>query len=386
MLITSDEAFGFGQQVTGGKPVDQTPENLINVSDKTQLKSELAKLTAASTSPTVLALAASNYEFKDETQRVFTIGAKNVTIRAQQGSRVELKNLALVLDLATIDNILIEDLALHSNGVKNHGTNDAILFDGTTSTAGVTNRVRITHCTFDGYPDMGVEIRSHLSRLLATIDHCHFVDRKPGKGKFHNRGSINVASVIDDNSVRLNGSSSVTVAFNFFEDIWRRSPRVSATGNRAHIFNNLLFRWGFGNETDPTWGGMLIENKAMAVIQANRFIPWARKASGEEARTNALKHDADTTVDVGDIGLVELGQQDFLNELDNAKGKPGDYFTSPLLPKGNFATIPVSSWYAGLQLTAPMVTQASAVPWATIISRAGTLVRDPRHPLNTGTF
>jgi uncharacterized membrane protein len=378
MLITSDDAFGFGQQVTGGKPLTGATKNLVEVNDKTQLKTALGNLTAASTAETVITIAANDYEFKEETQNKFTIGAKNVTIRAKKDNRVELKNIGLVLDLASIDNILIKDLAFHSDGSS--GSNDAILFDGTAATSGVTNRVRITHCTFDGYKDMAIEIRSALSRLLATIDHCHFVDRNPGGGDFLNRGSINIASVIASGGQRLDGNSFVTVAFNFIEDVWRRSPRVAAKGSQAHIFNNVLSRPGFGNTESLKWNGIVIENKATAAIQANRIIPWSEKASGVAVRARTLKHDDNTTVDVGDIGSPDLGQADLRNELDNAKGKPDNYFTSPIRPEGSFATLLVSLWYTGLGLVSPPVTPAGRVPWADVIARAGTLVRDPLHP------
>ena len=64
--------------------------------------------------------------------------------------------------------------------------------------------------------------------------------------------AIDIASVIMDDAAntRLTGNSAVTIAFNVFEDVWRRSPRIAQTGNFGHVFNNLLYHWGFGNNDD----------------------------------------------------------------------------------------------------------------------------------------
>jgi pectate lyase len=375
-MLTNDAAFGFGQNVTGGGTAVEPP-----ITSRQELIDKLTNL-GSSTTPTVLTLAAGDYEFKHETQKTFTIGAKNLTLCAATGQRVQLKNFGLSLDLACVDNVLIENLAFHSDGDALPA--ECILFDGTNSSAGVTNRVRITHCTFDGYKDIAIEMRSYRSLVLATIDHCHFVDRHPGERlPFIDRGAINVASVIDEKTTkRTPGNSAVTIAFNLFEDVWRRSPRIAQTGNFGHVFNNLLYRWGFGNKEDAitSWNGVSIGNETyltgetVAAVHANRFIPWADKATGPAAR-GAFEHDSNTR--------VNIGGQPFPNRFDKPDGRADG--NSPLAPapdrrNGFPAAVKVRERYQSQGITPPMVTPADQVPWQTLIDRAGTLVADPNHP------
>lgn len=374
MLLTSDAAFGFGQNVTGGGAAAET-----RITGRQELIDELNRL-GSSTTATVLTLVAADYEFKHEAQRTFTIGAKNLTLRAAAGQRVQLKNFGLSLDLASIDNVLIENLAFHSDGDAD--PEDCILFDGTKSSNDVS-RVRITHCTFDGYKDLAIEMRSHLSLVLATIDHCHFVDRHPGERlPFINRGAIDVVSVIDETTKkRTPGNSAVTIAFNVFEDVWRRSPRIAQTGNFGHVFNNLLYRWGFGNNADAitSWNGMSIGNEeyltgdTVAAIHANRFIPWKDKATGAAA-SKAFEHDSNTR--------VNIGGQPFPNRFDKPDGSVDA--NSPLAPapdeQNHFpAPVQVRERYRSRGVTPPVVTPADQVPWQTLVDRAGTLVADPNH-------
>jgi pectate lyase len=385
MVLTSDAAFGFGQGVTGGarRIEDQgisgpgrEQEKQIIVHNPQDLRRTLAALASPGTKKTVVLLAAGNYNLGGEE---LTIGASNLTFQPLTTDPVTLKNLSLKLDLASIDNILIRGLAFHSDGNR---PNDGILFDGTNSTSGMTNRVRITHCTFDGYQDEPIEIRSYRSLLLATIDHCYFFDNNPGRGdKFYNRGAINIASVIvqkGKNAVRTSANSYVTVAYNYFENVWRRSPRAAADGSHAHVFNNLLYRWGYqqdGVTNRPSWGGIPTEldphqeNQApvTAVIQANRFIPWADKQS------KAIDSDAGTQVDIGTSTSLS-------NRFDTPNGTSGN---TALKPSGPFQTIDVNAWYTGLKgpdgvslgLQAPDVMATGSVDWVTLARNAGTFVR-----------
>lgn len=379
MLLTNDAAFGFGQGVTGGTSSTST---MIQAANKKELKRELNNLSASSSTPTVLTLTGKNYDFTGE--EAFTIGVKNLTITAQSGTNVTLTNLGLVLNLTQIDNILIQGLAFISDGT---GPADGILFDGSDDDSGstigsqVTNRVRITHCTFNGYKDEAIEIRSFRSLLLATIDHCFFVDSHAGeRPPFKDRGALNIASVIlppsqeGQSAQRTTANSFVTVAFNFFAEVWRRSPRAAASGTHAHIFNNLLYRWGYqegGVTGAKSWDGMSIgalENQGlpmpMAVIQANRFIPW------DEKQSRAIMLDAGTQVDIGPADLV--------NRFDEPDGKKDD--NSSLAPNPVPAqTIDVNSWYTSLKdpngvslgLTAPQVTATENVDWVKLVRRSG---------------
>jgi len=267
---------------------------------------------------------------------------------------------------------------------------DAIEFlsTATTSSAATTANVRITHCAFDGYYDIAIDshVQSTGPRLLATIDHCLFFDANPGQpskggATFVNRGAINFANKVHNGM----GNSTVTVANNVFIDVWRRTPRV-AEGNQAQIFNNVLFRWGFGNNAnDPAnmtneWVGMEADNRAQAVIQANRFIPWRKKvvanktvnidpAQGQEAQVDFTNL---VPVGVGGIGTTIRGPKD-TNEFDGANGtKP-----SPAgLPPASTATINVESWYGNYQLTPPQIGFLTLGLAMQILDAAGPPARD----------
>jgi hypothetical protein len=151
-------------------------------------------------------------------------------------------------------------------------------------------------------------------------------------------------------------------------------------GNFAHIFNNLLYQWGDGNDNNSksdgtdTWNGMSVGNAAVAAIHANRFIPWQKKATGADAK-KALEHDLDTR--------VNLGGQPRPNRFDTPAGLVDP--NSPLAPQpdrqNNFPTVVnVRSRYLTLSLTPPTVTPADQVSWQTVIAEAGTLVRGPQFP------
>lgn len=378
MLTTSDAAFGFGQGVTGGA-VDKNQRqpgglSALTVNNKASLKAALQGLTVQSVLPTTIILSPGVYDFTGETQNTFTISAKNVTLQSQRGTNgvAQLKNFGLVLDLASIDNILIQNLAFHSDGTAL--PNDAILFDGenaTESSSSLTNKVRITHCTFDGYKDEAIEIRTRYSRLLATIDHCYFFDSQPGQGVFKDRGAINIASVILSGGTRTTANSFVTVAFNYFENVWRRSPRAAAGGTHAHVFNNLLYRWGYqanGLTTEGSWNGMEVgalddqqspTQVAEAVIQANRFIPWVDK------QNKAISHDAGTQVNIGQT-------TNLVNRFDKPNGTSGN---ATLDPGDGFQSINVNNWYTSVNIQAPTVKATKKVDWVNLARSAGTFVR-----------
>jgi pectate lyase len=376
MPITNDGPVGFGQQVNGG--LGARGGNSATVRNKQQLRTALLNLSAAPPPEAPVrrveiiifpAATGDDYDFKNEDIRAFTIREQNVTLRGNPGQRVELKNIGLVLDLASIDNILIQNLAFSSDGSKGV-PKDGILFDGENSSAGFTNRVRITHCSFDGYLDQAIEIRSSLSKLLATIDRCYFVDSHPGaRPPFVKRGAINIASDIDEGT-RVTGNSFVTVAYNYFENIWRRNPRAAADGTRVHIFNNLLYQWGFGNKSKDktTWNGIEIEtleqlegrtttpeNAVTASIQANRFIPWVDKES------KAIDIDTGTIVDIGPTSLA--------NRFDNPSGV--ENAEGPLKPTGTFTSFDLSKWYTDMGLMAPDVIAPGSVGWAALAGSAG---------------
>jgi pectate lyase len=381
MLSTSDAPFGFGQAVTGGGDVAPT-----SVQDSAGLAAALSTL-GDSDGPKTIELVEGSYDFKGQNTQVFTIRARNLTIRAQTGKRVKLKNFKLVVDLARADNILIQDLAFRSDGAQD-SARDAINLNvvgsdrpSPSAPPDVRSNVRITHCSFDGYYDIAIDSHTQFGRprLLATIDHCLFFDSMAGKNPpppgqappdpkkgpflFVNRGAINISGLTEAGEDHTQGSSYVTVAFNVFVEVWRRTPRV-AQGTVAHIFNNLLFRWGFGNNSDrvdaqdperktSSWIGINVETGASAVIQANRFIPWDSKPD----LNKAIKVDQDNGRTIADIGT-----RNFPNEFDNAQGMAGS-----AQPPGPFSQINIGS-YLGQE---PEVTLVGQVPWASIVNSAG---------------
>jgi hypothetical protein len=232
--------------------------------------------------------------------------------------------------------------------------------------------VRITHCAFQGYFDIAIDSHSYRSKLLATIDHCLFFDSQPGEPKapltkkenffpFANRGAINISSYIDERTKqRKQGNSFVTVAFNVFVDVWRRCPRVGFPGNFGHVYNNLVYRWGVGNKDIPaingadTWNGMEVGNEGAALIQANRFIPWADKLG------RAIQTDDPTHV---------IGTAPFPNEFDNS---------AEALSGGTVATATeVTKLYTDLKLTEPTVQATGVVDWSDIGKQAGPRLSQP---------
>lgn len=373
-MNASNPSFGFGQQVTGGaaatevKPVqivDGLVKRLTNFAD--------------SQGPTVIELGAGTYDFKNQAVQTFTIRGRNLTIRAQEGARVFIRNLNLILDLERADNILIQDLNFVSDGTGPRDAIDIKLGPPVPLPNPSRKGIRITHCSFNGYFDLAIDTGSQAGRppLLATIDHCLFFDSKPGQPEqplipndlhqekflhFVNRGAIN----IDSSGGATAGNSSVTVAFNVFVNVWRRSPRVAETSNRAHVFNNLLFRWGFGNDQNEeqngtkTWVGVNVGRNAEAVIQANRFIPWEDKL--------------DKVIEIDNSAFADDGSFDELsNRFDTADGTeqppPPD---GPLGPKppDRVKKIDLGPLYQGVG-GAPNVTKVDQVNWMAVVTDAG---------------
>lgn len=318
--------FGFGQGVTGGGDAAATP-----IAGKDMLMAKLSELTN-STTATVLELAPANYDFGGAQ---LTIRAKNLTIRAVPN--VTLNNVNFTVDLDFSDNILLSALLFDSNG--GDGARDAIDIAATrpagSTPSPATAKMRITGCAFTGYQDIAIDVATVKGRprLLATIDHCLFYDAFPGllsaaDTSYQNRGAINVASVRDGNTHSL-GDGFVTVALNVFIDVWRRSPRI-AQGNVGHVYNNLLYRWGYTaaqstDRTNPndTWRGMEIgggdvnasKNNGEALIQSNRFIPWAAKTELDMA----VALNKNTVVDLGALDIADPVTAR-PNEFDDAEG------------------------------------------------------------------
>jgi pectate lyase len=377
-----DGPFGFGAFTF---PTQPTPPGiaLLTATDVATLKPHLEALADATrTQVTVLTLGANTYDFTSEAVQKYTIRAKNVKIKAAPDARVVLKNLGLLLELDSIDNILIQDILFRSDGMRAtpHDAIDMTAIKPTGPTTSVPRsdlqaHVRITHCSFDGYFDICVDSRSYAGapQLRATIDQCLFFDANPGKPTtpfpgdtilpFTNRGAINFGSLEDPSNPggpQLVGNALVTVAYNVFVNIWRRCPRVS-TANFGHIYNNFLYQWGFGNEPGSssngtnTWRGMEIGGgdgvvsggiDGTALIQANRFIPWVKKKDVADA------------IEINGNTMVELGPA--LNEFDNPNG-----------------TVSNSTFPAGMTLTdtrgidRTAVTVPDADGWKAIIKQSG---------------
>lgn len=334
-----------------------------------------------------------------------------------------LKNITLRLDLASIDRVLIRGLVFQSGGRNG----DAIQLrpaDGAAETPGTTAKanVRIAYCSFDGYKDIAIDCRSSINfpQLLATIDHCLFFDSMPGqpdtpvvknKLPFVDRGAVNFGSLEtpqpDENSTNTSqpqqpNNARVTVAQNAFFKVWRRSPRI-ANGNFGHIFNNVIYRWGFGNDADPptngtnTWRGIEIGggdgvtgggDNGSALIEANRFIPWKEK----KKLADTITVNRDTIVDIG--LSPSTGQPPSTNQPNRFDDPDGNERTVVLVkrtdsdvvfpaPPQGFSFIDVMSQYTAVNLQKPTVTPASAANWVDIVSSSGPgEPRDPTKPEN----
>jgi len=395
-----EEAFGFAQGVTGGpaKPTRQ-------VKNAAELRTALEALTADGPPATIdVVRNPSNenaFDFgsgKGATQTV-AITARNLTISSSNGA--VLKNVRLSIGVDVSDNILITGLSFHSAGAAD-GARDSIDLDSVGGKkARDVCRVRISHCAFDGYYDINIcsKTAPNGPRLLVTIDHCLFFDAKPGllgpKDKddepagYKDRGAINFAT--DKDKKIKTGNAFITVANNVFIDVWRRLPRV-ARSNRGHVFNNLLYRWGYTDPKSPdrtkpngTWRGMEVgggenanpEDDGVVLIQANRFIPWADKTDIEPE----IKIHPNTTADLE-------GAPPLPNQFDTPQAKPVTKGKVPEGPKKQQGTIDVTTFYdkLDLDLKAPAVVKAADVAWAGLVRAAGppnfaTAGGDPRAEL-----
>jgi hypothetical protein len=366
----------------------------VTISDLASAQRELRALStapAANALPltiTVNALAAgAAYEFAHEE---FKIHYKNLTIVAASGGSVVFRNIQLSFDLDVCEMIRVESIAFFSDGTF-AAARDGIELSpmGTPPTpAPNTISVMIAHCAFDGYFDIAIDsrVRTDGPFLHATIDSCLFFDRMPGMPKttitqggkqvyvFVNRGAINVSSVVHNGK----GNSLFTIARNVFIDVWRRVPRV-AEGNQAHFYNNLLFRWGIGDETTDgslgtrEWTGTVTDNQGQAVIQANRYIPWQKKLQAN--RTIGIG--PDTIVDLGkparQTGITAeghpIGTPDTRNEFNGANGaSPAPAGLPPVSDR--IRDIDVYSWYSSHGLQAPFGV-AQPASWIALLDAAG---------------
>lgn len=368
-MPTTLDNLGFGGTVTGGGATAATVCH-----DRASLATALSALTATNAGPVVIEL-----DNKDKTAYVFTglttaeqqftIGAQNVTIRAKEGVFVRVRDLELIVNVNTANNILIRDLNFRADGTQ-ASVHDAIelsspnvadgggAFDDTVLRANPST-ARIHHCSFSGYFDIAIdsETRSDRPRLFITIDRCLFIDARPGSNvvtgvgskqiisTFVNRGAINFGSATGKKGVQLPGNARATIAFNVFVDIWRRSPRIAAN-SFAHIYNNLLFRWGKGNLTADNWNGVVVgggdaqpTTNGIALIQANRFIPWKRKTGANDA----IQINVSTQVDIGS-GPEVPGLPARPNRFDGPDGRELASGGTPTAPEGVLRTINLSTF------------------------------------------
>lgn len=375
--MSADEGLGVGNNAGGGNAAPQVCKN------REELRSALA---AAGDGGTVLLLSgkAKDFDFsKDGDGQVLPITAKKLTITSKNGD-VFLQNVQFAIDLDTADEILIQDVVFRSDGARDKAK-DAITIIASdpgdnAPASSAKSRVRISQCSFDGYADIAVDAKTALGRpqLLLTVDRCLFFDAdagQPGKGgePFFNRGAINVASVKP-----RRGNALATIANNVYIDVWRRLPRVTG-GNFAHIYNNLLYRWGYTkNDSDnDTWRGIEIgggkvptdngtaENpptdNGRALIAANRFIPWAQKTGVERE----LAFNVQTEVELSATKP---------NEFDGPNGTPGTAITS--VAPATAATFPIGTMYTDAGATEPQVLATTDVQWRKLVGQAGSRLLD----------
>jgi pectate lyase len=395
------QSFGFGRGVTGA-PAGTSP-TVVNTTDG--LRSAVQK------SGSLITIAAGEYDFKTDgnKQQVLEITGTNITIKPRPNARVVLKNVRMHVHVDTIDNILIRGLVFRSDGADDR-TRDAISLKPTlkvTSHSTSTNKARvwITHCTFDGYFDIAIDSRSAttLPRLLATIDSCLFFDSTPGQPTdliegvpaFVNRGAINIGSLDGSggpNTPQLLSGSHVTIAANVFVDVWRRCPRI-ANGNFGHVFNNLVYHWGIGNDENNkanktnSWlcvgvghGDGTVDggNNGSALIEANRFIPYAKKMELDKTIDIGPK----TRVDIGTTVRTASGKAAPSSALPNRFDEPNGKKRTVAFPApaGGFVDL-TQDPFTQVGFTRPGVSNAEFLDWAQIVRDSGPSGgRDPNSP------
>lgn len=374
------EAFGFGINAVGGS-------TLVSVRNPDELTAALGtvgdkEIAANNIDGKIIELQEGIYDFtprRNFLRKVMTHGEKT-TIRGKAGATVILKNFQFLIDLDKKNRLVIENIAFRSDGVAT-GTPDGFDLVATVPGAKETARterssIRFTQCSFDGHADIAIDSHNVTGRrqLLVTVDHCLFFDARPGlsgagSAPYVNRGAINEdVNRNDKNAQRVPGNSKFTVANNVFIDVWRRSPRV-AEDNFAHIFNNLLYRWGYTakistdrQNPDGTWRGMEVgggntgkagQPNGTAVIQANRFIPWKKKTDPCAAITVHQQ----TTVDFGGL--------DFPNQYDDPDGANGSN------PFDAGTTIPLQQLYKTEDIDVPMPAPAATMDWNALLETVG---------------
>ncbi|HKO58168.1 MAG TPA: hypothetical protein VJ276_20035 [Thermoanaerobaculia bacterium] len=403
-MTVNDGFFGFGAQATGA------PQGTIITEPKTvdQLRQVFLSLSVSGTPPRpfFVSIAEGDYDFGGSE---FIIRTRRLTFQANPNSRVVLKNLTLRIDLASIDRVLIRGLVFRSD---RRTSSDAIRLrpaDDATPTPGTTAKanVRIANCSFDGYKDMAICCRSASTfpQLLATIDHCFFFDSDPGqpntlpqnaaddvKLPFVDRGAINFGSLetplqpgedpTTTNRAQQPNNARVTIAENAFFEVWRRTPRI-ANGNFGHIFNNVVYRWGFGNNDQPpkhganTWRGIEIGggegvtgggDNGSALIEANRFIPWKEK----KELTDTITLNANTVVDIGVTASKD--QPPLMNQPNRFDDPDGNartvVFPPPTQGFSGFSFIG-DTRYTDVGRQKPPVTPAGTADWIAIVQGAG---------------
>jgi hypothetical protein len=339
------------------------------------------------------------YNFTNATAQVFPIRKQGVTIRAVDGENAILKNLQLQIDTDSANDIVIQDIAFRSDGGFTGdnpiGPRDCIAFlsgGGTRPSPDPRSRitVQITQCSFDGYFDIAIDSNVSVAAplLYATVDRCLFFDDEPGKPqgtieqqgkdvrKFVNRGAINISSKAHTGV----GNSLFVISNCVFIDIWRRIPRV-AEGNKAIIYNNLMFRWGVGNNGNNSsngtneWTGVVTDNNGEAIVLKNRFIPWRKK----EELADTIGIGPNTIVDVGNPRTASskpgrtpiTARADLTNEFDGPNGVP--LSPQPSIGGRRVQVIDLAALYSGPALTGltqPNPTTTSP-NWMTILNGAG---------------
>lgn len=370
----STTPFGFGSNASGGS-------EKITVRNR----DELAAALNSNIDGKIIELEENLYDFTAlrSPNRKFMLHGERTTIRGKAGARVLLLNFQFLIDLDKKNRLILENIAFRSNGVAK-GTPDGMDLVATfvsqdPPAVEERNSLFITHCSFDGYADISIDSHNVTGarRLLVTIDHCLFFDGNPGlygvdDATFVNRGAINVDVERDTKKApRVPGNSKFTVSNNVFIDVWRRSPRV-AEDNFAHIYNNLLFRWGYTAPGSPlpgdgTWRGMEIgggesrdtDRNGTAVIQANRFIPWEDK----KRPADAINQHASTTVDYGGTA--------FPNQFDDPDGKVPASGSNPF-PAGT--PLSLNTFYGPEDIDVPVPTTASAMDWKALLEAVGPVV------------
>lgn len=263
-------AIGFGQKVTGG--AGASGPIMVTSAANSGAGSLARAISTANHSPgpheIVIDVQTADRTISQNTADL-RITARNLTIRAINGSRIDRNH--LLIDCRDADNVILRDLVFTGTGEGQ--PRDTISIDGQNG-RGPTG-FWIDHCSFEAYFDLSITSNTkdldHAPPLLITVSNCRFHDGDPNGGAHKNHGALGIHG-FDNKKGRFDQKTNAyaTVCNNVFDHVRRRSPRSSHL-TVVHAFNNVLLDWGTDDAGAKQQNGMEAGNFGLLVAEANYF-------------------------------------------------------------------------------------------------------------------